>query len=174
MNDHVGGTALIDSGGGEDRSAPSVMRYPVNAVIGWNPGRGDTLKKNLRIVNKNPQRYATVLIDLLRFVLQECRIKTSPQELLKQVFNAVNLTAELDEIITGVKGCSTIYCLTNAIVFNLHNGHAESMDARIQNAQAARLRFPQSRAFSQYHLFHFGGLDLYPERLKKRGIHQIR
>ncbi|WKW30599.1 hypothetical protein KIH13_16865 [Pseudomonas viridiflava] len=45
MNDHVGGTALMDSERGKDRSAPSVMRYPVNAVIGWNPGRGDALKK---------------------------------------------------------------------------------------------------------------------------------
>ncbi|MCD5990450.1 hypothetical protein KDX30_21420 [Pseudomonas sp. CDFA 553] len=39
MNDRTGGTALIDNESGEDRSAPSVMRYPLNAVIGWNPGR---------------------------------------------------------------------------------------------------------------------------------------
>ncbi|WKW30604.1 hypothetical protein KIH13_16890 [Pseudomonas viridiflava] len=45
MNDHVGGTALIDSEGGEDRSAPSVMRYPFNAVIGWDPEPDDVLKK---------------------------------------------------------------------------------------------------------------------------------
>nr|WP_231678240.1 hypothetical protein [Pseudomonas quasicaspiana] len=57
MNDHVGGTALIDSEGGEDRSAPSVMRYPFNAVIGWDPEPDDVLKKSLRIGNKDPQRY---------------------------------------------------------------------------------------------------------------------
>ncbi|WP_448092748.1 hypothetical protein [Pseudomonas lini] len=83
------------------------------AVIGWVPGPGDGLKKSLRIVNKDPQRYAPVLFDLLRFVLQECGIKTSPEELLKQIFDAGKLHAELDEIITGVKGSSTFQSLPN-------------------------------------------------------------
>ncbi|QAY93460.1 hypothetical protein [Pseudomonas sp. ACM7] len=83
------------------------------AVIGWVPGPGDGLKKSLRIVNKDPQRYAPVLFDLLRFVLQECGVKTSPEELLKQVFDAGKLRAELDEIITGVKGSSTFQSLPN-------------------------------------------------------------
>ncbi|KPY88673.1 hypothetical protein ALO36_04251, partial [Pseudomonas syringae pv. tomato] len=61
-------------------AALSVMRYSVNAVIGWIPGPDDGLKKSLRIVNKDPERYAPVLFDLLRFVLQECGIKTSPEE----------------------------------------------------------------------------------------------
>ncbi|WKW30601.1 hypothetical protein KIH13_16875 [Pseudomonas viridiflava] len=54
-----------------------------------------------------------VPFDLLRFVLQECRIKTNTQELRRQVFNAVKLTAELDEIITGVKDSSTFQSLPN-------------------------------------------------------------
>ncbi|VVP66472.1 hypothetical protein [Pseudomonas fluorescens] len=83
------------------------------AVIGWVPGPGDGLKKSLRIVNKDPQRYAPVLFDLLRFVLQECGIKTSPEELLKQIFDAGKLRAELDDIITGVKGSSTFQSLPN-------------------------------------------------------------
>ncbi len=83
------------------------------AVIGWIPGPGDGLKKSLRIVNKDPQRYAPVLFDLLRFVLQECSIKTSPEELLKQVFDAGKLRTELDDIITGVKGSSTFQSLPN-------------------------------------------------------------
>ncbi|MEE4336687.1 hypothetical protein V2J70_24705, partial [Pseudomonas alliivorans] len=83
------------------------------AIIGWIPGPGDGLKKSMRIVNKDPERYAPVLFDLLRFVLQECGIKTSPEELLKQVFDAGKLTAELDEIITGVKGSSTFQSLPN-------------------------------------------------------------
>jgi hypothetical protein len=81
------------------------------AVIGWIPGPGDGLKKSLRIVNKDPQRFAPVLFDLLRFVLEECGIKTSPEELLKQVFDAGKLRAELDAIITGVKGSSTFQSL---------------------------------------------------------------
>ena len=81
------------------------------AVIGWVPGPGDGLKKSLRIVNKDPQRFAPVLFDLLRFVLEECGIKTSPEELLKQIFDAGKLRADLDAIITGVKGSSTFQSL---------------------------------------------------------------
>ncbi|VVO94800.1 hypothetical protein [Pseudomonas fluorescens] len=77
------------------------------AVIGWIPGPGDGLKKSLRIVNRDPQRFAPVLFDLLRFVLDECGVKTSPEELLKQIFDASKLRAELDDIISGVKGSST-------------------------------------------------------------------
>ncbi|MEE5062388.1 hypothetical protein V2J93_26770, partial [Pseudomonas alliivorans] len=62
---------------------------------------------------KDPERYAPVLFDLLRFVLQECGIKTSPEELLKQVFDAGKLRGELDDIITGVKGSSTFQGLPN-------------------------------------------------------------
>jgi hypothetical protein len=83
------------------------------AVIGWIPGPGDGLKKSLRIVNKDPQRFAPVLFDLLRFVLEECGIKTSPEELLKQIFDAGKLRAEIDDIITGVKGSSTFQSLPN-------------------------------------------------------------
>jgi len=83
------------------------------AVIGWIPGPGDGLKKSLRIVNRDPQRFAPVLFDLLRFVLQECGIKTSPEELLEQIFDASKLRAELDDIISGVKGSSTFQSLPN-------------------------------------------------------------
>ncbi|WP_238418007.1 hypothetical protein [Pseudomonas syringae group genomosp. 3] len=96
------------TGGKEDAQFDLLM-----AIIGWIPGPGDGLKKSLRIVNKDPERYAPVLFDLLRFVLQECGIKTSPEELLKQVFNAGKLTADVDQIITGVKGSSTFQNLPN-------------------------------------------------------------
>lgn len=81
------------------------------AIIGWVPGPGDGLKKSLRIVNRDPQRFAPVLFDLLRFVLQECGVKSSPEELLAQVFNAGALRAELDEIISGVKDSSAFQSL---------------------------------------------------------------
>jgi hypothetical protein len=81
------------------------------AIIGWVPGPGDGLKKSLRIVNRDPQRFAPVLFDLLRFVLQECGVKSSPEELLAQVFNAGALRTELDEIISGVKDSSAFQSL---------------------------------------------------------------
>ncbi|MCF5164650.1 hypothetical protein GIW45_11365 [Pseudomonas congelans] len=96
------------TGGKEDAQFDLLM-----AIIGWIPGPGDGLKKSLRIVNKDPERYAPVLFDLLRFVLQECGIRTSPEALLEQVFNAGKLTADVDEIITGVKGSSTFQNLPN-------------------------------------------------------------
>lgn len=81
------------------------------AIVGWVPGPGDGVKKSLRIVNKDPERFAPVLFDLLRFVLQECGIKTSPEELLSGIFNASALRSELDEIIAGVKSSSAFQSL---------------------------------------------------------------
>lgn len=81
------------------------------AIIGWIPGPGDGVKKSLRIVNRDPQRYAPVLFDLLRFVLQECGIKTSPEALLAQIFDSATLRAELDEVIAGVKESSALQAL---------------------------------------------------------------
>lgn len=72
------------------------------ALVGWIPGPGDGVKKSLRIVNRDPQRFAPVLFDLLRFVLQECGIETSPQALLDAVFDADYLRAQLAEIERGV------------------------------------------------------------------------
>ena len=40
-------------------------------------------------------------------------LKTSPEELLKQVFDAGKLRGELEDIITGVKGSSTFHGLPN-------------------------------------------------------------
>ncbi|NAT39001.1 hypothetical protein CU661_18485, partial [Pseudomonas syringae pv. actinidifoliorum] len=44
------------TGGKEDAQFDLLM-----AIIGWIPGPGDGLKKSLRIVNKDPERYAPVL-----------------------------------------------------------------------------------------------------------------
>lgn len=85
------------------------------AIIGWIPGPGDGVKKSLRIVNKNPERFAPVLYDLLRFVLQECGIHTSPEALLEEIFNASKLRAELDTIIEGVKNSSVFDSLPSAM-----------------------------------------------------------
>jgi transposase len=85
----------------------------VLALVGWIPGPGDGVKKSLRLVNRDPQRFAPVLFDLLRFILSECGIKTSPEMLLEQMFDSSALAAEIDEVITGVKGSSTFKALPN-------------------------------------------------------------
>ena len=70
----------------------------VLSLVGWIPGPGDGIKKSLRLVNKNPQRFAPVLFDLLRRVLEICRVDTSPEELLEKVFNAGSLQSQLKEV----------------------------------------------------------------------------
>jgi hypothetical protein len=85
----------------------------VLALVGWIPGPGDGVKKSLRLVNRDPQRFAPVLFDLLRFILSECGIKTSPEMLLEQMFDAAALGSEIDEVMTGVKSSSTFKALPN-------------------------------------------------------------
>lgn len=87
----------------------------VLAIIGWVPGPGDGVKKSLRLVNSNPERFAPVLFDLLRFVLDECGIRTSPEELLGKIFDAKALQGQLDEVISGVKDSSAFDALPNSL-----------------------------------------------------------
>lgn len=83
----------------------------VLALVGWIPGPGDGVKKSLRLVNKNPDRFAPVLFDLLRFVLQQCRIYTSPEALLQEIFNADKLKTQLQEIRRSIEESSTFQAL---------------------------------------------------------------
>lgn len=87
----------------------------VLAIIGWVPGPGDGVKKSLRLVNRNPERFAPVLFDFLRFVLEECGIRTSPEELLAKIFNAQALQSQIDEIIAGVKDSSAFNALPRSV-----------------------------------------------------------
>lgn len=96
--------ALIDLAGAETSEQKDDARFDtILAIVGWVPGPGDGVKKSLRIVNKNPDRYAPVLFDLLREVLQICGIKTSPEELLDKIFNEARIKASLEEIQTSIK-----------------------------------------------------------------------
>lgn len=98
------------------------------ALVGWIPGPGDGLKKSLRIVNRDPQRYAPVLFDLLRFVLQECGIATSPEALLDEVFDAGKLRKQIAEIKAGVVNTSGFKALPSTLQTVVINalGMAES------------------------------------------------
>lgn len=85
------------------------------ALVGWIPGPGDGVKKSLRIVNRDPDRFAPVLYDLLRFVLQECGIQTSPETLLEELFNASKLKAQIDTIRQGVEDSSVYQSLPESM-----------------------------------------------------------
>lgn len=58
-----------------------------------------------------------------------------------------------------------LWGIVNAIVLNLHNGHAESMNARIQRLKQRACGFRSRERFRNAIFFHFGGLDLYPRSL---------
>jgi hypothetical protein len=85
------------------------------ALVGWIPGPGDGVKKSLRIVNRDPERFAPVLYDLLRFVLQECGIETSPETLLEEIFNAEKLKAQIDAIKEGVEDAGVFKALPESM-----------------------------------------------------------
>ena len=85
------------------------------ALIGWVPGPRDGVKKSLRMVNRDPQRFAPVLFDLLRYVLQECGVETSPEALLDELFNAGKLKTQIEEIKKGVQDSSAFQTLPDTV-----------------------------------------------------------
>lgn len=84
------------------------------AIVGWVPGPGDGVKKSLRLVNRDPQRYAPVLFDLLRRVLHLAGIETSPEALLQGIFDSGYLRAQMDRIQQGVRDYSGFKALPQA------------------------------------------------------------
>jgi hypothetical protein len=75
----------------------------VLALVGWVPGPGDGVKKSLRLVNRDPERFAPILFDLLRRVCEIAGIHTSPEALLDGLFDAAYLQAQMAEIRKGVE-----------------------------------------------------------------------
>ncbi len=55
-----------------------------------------------------------------------------------------------------------LWGVLNAIVLDLHNGHAESMNSRIQRIKHRACGFRNRDRFRNAIYFHLGGLDLYP------------
>lgn len=75
----------------------------VLALVGWIPGAGGGVKKTIRIVNKNPARYAPILFDVLRMVCAKIGIQTSPESLLEKLFDAAGLKADLGTVQSSVE-----------------------------------------------------------------------
>jgi hypothetical protein len=85
--------------GAETEPAKEEAKFDlILALIGWVPGPGDGVKKTLRLVNQDPQRFAPILFDLLRKVLEICKVDTSPETLLDGLFNAGKLHANIAAI----------------------------------------------------------------------------
>lgn len=58
-----------------------------------------------------------------------------------------------------------LWGIINAIVLNVHNGHAESMNSRIKMIKTRSCGFRNKLRFRNAIYFHLGGLDLYPKGL---------
>lgn len=59
-----------------------------------------------------------------------------------------------------------LWGILNAIVLGLHNGHAESMNSRIQRLKHRACGFRNRERFRNAIYFHLGGLQLYPAGLR--------
>jgi hypothetical protein len=68
------------------------------ALIGWMPSVGNELKACLRLVNRAPQRLAKHWFDMVRFVLQQARLKTSPEALLAKCLDVSHLRENLRNV----------------------------------------------------------------------------
>lgn len=67
-----------------------------------------------------------------------------------------------------------LWGILNAIVLNLHNGHAESMNSRIQRIKHRACGFRNRARFRNAIYFHLGGLELYPAQHQIGLTHLIR
>jgi len=59
-----------------------------------------------------------------------------------------------------------LWGILNATVLGVHNGHAESMNSRIQRIKRQACGFRNRERFRNAIYFHCGGLDMYPETLR--------
>ena len=76
------------------------------ALIGWIPGPGDAIKKTLKTVNKDPQRYAPLLLDAVRQALYAAGYKVDPHQFLLDSISAGKVRELLDNARAVVQGSS--------------------------------------------------------------------
>ncbi|RQR37091.1 hypothetical protein DIE23_06550 [Burkholderia sp. Bp9143] len=69
----------------------------VFAVVGWVPVVGAGVKRTFRLVNHKSEIYGPLLFDILRLVLQQAHIQTSPDALIDKLFDATGVKKYLTE-----------------------------------------------------------------------------
>ncbi|WP_126223562.1 hypothetical protein [Burkholderia ambifaria] len=69
----------------------------VFAVVGWVPVVGAGVKRTFRLVNHKSEIYGPLLFDILRLVLQQAHIQTSPDALIDKLFDASGVKQYLTE-----------------------------------------------------------------------------
>ncbi|WP_151802454.1 hypothetical protein [Acinetobacter guillouiae] len=66
------------------------------ALIGWMPGPGDGIKKIFRLVNREPKKYAPVMMDLVRYVAQKSGVNANIEQLILDATDSAKLKPYLD------------------------------------------------------------------------------
>lgn len=66
------------------------------ALIGWMPGPGDGIKKIFRLVNREPKKYAPVMMDLVRYVAQKSGINANIEQLILDATDSSKLKPYLN------------------------------------------------------------------------------
>jgi hypothetical protein len=82
------------------------------------------------------------------------------QAIKRYIVKAVYLGVE-SSVMSSVE--NEFWGILNAIVLDLHNGHAESMNSRIQRLKQRACGYRNRDRFRSAIYFHLGGLDLYPQ-----------
>lgn len=85
------------------------------AAIGWIPGPGDGIKKTLKTINKNPQKYAPLLLDAVRQALYSAGYKVDPYQFLMDSIDAGRIRAIINGAKSDIAG-SSIYQRCPAMV----------------------------------------------------------
>lgn len=66
------------------------------AAIGWIPGPGDGIKHTLKTVNRNPEKFAPILLDAVRYALYKAGYKVDPYTFLMETIAAEKIQALID------------------------------------------------------------------------------
>lgn len=72
-------------------------------LVGWTPGTGEGIKKQLGLAKMMPVFYPPALFYKLRMLCVEQNIYTSPELLLDKLFDAPRLTAVLGTVLSSVE-----------------------------------------------------------------------
>jgi len=75
----------------------------VLALIGWVPLVGDGVKKSFRLVNKKPERFGPVLLDVIRNICDKAGIKTDPVAYIDDMLNSGFLSGQLNTAKAGIR-----------------------------------------------------------------------
>ncbi|ATE61636.1 hypothetical protein [Thauera sinica] len=68
----------------------------VMAAVGWIPGPGDGIKKTLKTINRDPERYAPLLLDAVRYVLYQAGYKVDPYAFLMESIDAERIRSLIE------------------------------------------------------------------------------